>query len=110
MSVYNSKKEHDEAVERISEMEERFDRVQSAANELSRALDDFSGVISDLQALRKYYTGEKWKQDFRADENGELPSDLKRGVLSEDSIWNLLDKNSQLVEAMRKLSYEMLEE
>jgi len=28
--------------------------------------------------------------DFAADEAGNLPPDLKRGVLSEDGIWNLL--------------------
>jgi hypothetical protein len=28
--------------------------------------------------------------DYQADEKGELPSDLKRGVLSEDGLWNLL--------------------
>ena len=29
-------------------------------------------------------------EDFAADEAGNLPPDLKRGVLSEDGIWNLL--------------------
>ena len=28
--------------------------------------------------------------EYRADETGKLPPDLKRGVLSEDGIWNLL--------------------
>lgn len=28
--------------------------------------------------------------DFADDESGLLPKDLKRGVLSEDGIWNLL--------------------
>ena len=40
--------------------------------------------------LSKYYGSELWKQDFAADEAGNLPPDLKRGVLSEDGIWNLL--------------------
>jgi hypothetical protein len=31
-----------------------------------------------------------WKLDYAADEAGKLPPDLKRGVLSEDGIWNLL--------------------
>ena len=33
---------------------------------------------------------ELWKLDFAADEAGNLPPDLKRGILSEDGIWNLL--------------------
>ena len=31
-----------------------------------------------------------------ADEKGELPTDLKRGVLSEDGLWNLLTNNDEL--------------
>lgn len=31
-----------------------------------------------------------WRADFEADEEGELPADLPRGVLSEDGIYNVL--------------------
>ena len=44
----------------------------------------------DVAELSKYYGSELWKLDFAADEAGKLPLDLKRGVLSEDGIWNLL--------------------
>ena len=47
-------------------------------------------VKEDVAELSKYYGSELWKQDFAADEAGDLPPDLKRGVLSEDGIWNLL--------------------
>lgn len=40
--------------------------------------------------LSDYYLGGQWLLDYRADERGELPKDLKRGVLSEDGVWNLL--------------------
>ena len=40
--------------------------------------------------LHGFYGSELWKLDFAADEAGNLPPDLKRGVLSEDGIWNLL--------------------
>ena len=46
--------------------------------------------IKWVAELSKYYGSELWKQDFAADEAGNLPPDLKRGVLSEDGIWNLL--------------------
>ena len=31
-----------------------------------------------------------WLLDYECDERGGLPSDLKRGVLSEDMLYNLL--------------------
>ena len=43
-----------------------------------------------LGELTAYYESAAWKRDFTADEAGILPKDLKRGVLSEDGIWNLL--------------------
>ena len=32
------------------------------------------------------------------DEKGELPDKLKRGILSEDGIYNLLERNKELKE------------
>ena len=34
----------------------------------------------------------QWIKDFENDERGELPLDLKRGVLSEDGLYNLLSE------------------
>ena len=48
---------------------------------------DISGA---LRILAEYYGSDEWKQDFADDEAGRLPKDLKRGVLSEDGLWNLL--------------------
>ena len=45
-----------------------------------------------LKELLEYYEGGQWLLDFQADERGELPKELKRGVLSEDGIWNLLSE------------------
>ena len=45
----------------------------------------------DIQILNDYLGSDDWKTDFAADEAGLLSADLKRGVLSEDGIWNLLE-------------------
>lgn len=50
----------------------------------------------DMDCLESYYTGKDWRADFEADEEGLLPKDLKRGVLSEDGVSNLLDNFNQL--------------
>ena len=42
--------------------------------------------------LREYYENGQWLRDYEADERGELPGDLKRGVLSQDGLWNLLNE------------------
>jgi len=83
-------------------MERKLNRVSRAVRRLSAALDDYAAVQDDLRELEAYYGSEDWKQDFAADEQGLLPSDLKRGVLSEDAIWNVLEDNSALQKALRQ--------
>ena len=64
-------------IERIEYMEALYDRAR-ATGKIPRELAD-------------YYFGGQWLRDYEADERGELPEHLKRGVLSEDGIWNLLE-------------------
>ena len=42
--------------------------------------------------LREYYENGQWLLDYEADERGELPANLKRGVLSQDGLWDLLNE------------------
>ncbi len=75
-------------VERIKWMEQRFNNALAAIKDKSAA--SLKTIKEDVAELSKYYGSELWKQDFAADEAGNLPPDLKCGVLSEDGIWNLL--------------------
>ena len=79
-------------IARIKGMEARFDRVKEALEDPGKAEDDLCGLAEDIGILRAYYASGKWQKDFEADERGKLPKDLKRGVLSEDGLWNLLDE------------------
>ena len=75
-------------LERIKWMEQRFNKALATIKDGSA--DSLKAIKEDVAELSKYYDSELWKLDFAADEAGILPSDLKRGVLSEDGIWNLL--------------------
>ena len=75
-------------IERIKWMEQRFNKVLATIKDGSAV--SLRTIKGDVAELSKYYGSELWKQDFAADEAGNLPSDRKRGVLSEDGIWNLL--------------------
>lgn len=92
-----------EQIERISQMEQRMERAAAAVMALSAALDRYEEVQEDISALEAYYDSETWKQDFDDDEAGKLPADLRRGVLSEDGIWNLLTDARELVERLHTI-------
>ena len=65
-------------IERVEKYEKLFDEASASWDkEKLRLLDD-------------YYTSGQWQEDYEADERGELPPDLKRGVLSQDALYDLL--------------------
>ena len=80
-----------EQADRIRQMEQRLERASVAVMEMAAALDKYIEVQEDIAILEAYYGSDEWKQDFADDEAGLLPQDLKRGVLSEDGIWNVLE-------------------
>ncbi len=82
-------KDKKQQIARIRAMERRMDRAAAAVRRLTAALDKWEDAQEDIAALNQYYGSDLWKQDFDDDEAGLLPADLKRGVLSEDGVWNL---------------------
>lgn len=78
----------DSQIERITE----YEKILDEANFLLES-DPDSDILSSLTtALETYYTSPLWKKDFADDEAGLLPKSLKRGVLSEDGISDLLTR------------------
>lgn len=82
-----------ETLARIAQMEECFEA-------LSRAADTHPFIIPEkqLRLLKEYYQGGQWLEDYEMDEQGRLPPDLKRGVLSQDGIYNLLERLKEISE------------
>ncbi|MBQ4312673.1 MAG: DUF4298 domain-containing protein [Clostridia bacterium] len=78
------------AIERVKQMEHYFDAVQDAMAANPASLHENAEAARMLQALIGYYESRDWLEDYERDERGELPHDLKRGVLSEDGVYNLL--------------------
>ena len=85
-------------------MEQSMERASAAVTELSAALRNYAAVQDDLAALNAYYGSDEWKNDFADDEAGLLPATLKRGVLSEDGLWNLLANHRELTERIKELA------
>lgn len=50
-----------------------------------------AGDETPLPVLRRYYESGLWLSDYTLDEQGGFPAGLKRGVLSQDGLWNVLN-------------------
>ena len=93
----------EEQIERIEDMEGRMDRTWKAVRKLQTAIEQFDGVREDVEALSDYYENGCWRQDYEADEAGALPENLKRGVLSQDALYDLLAECEALEGQLRTI-------
>ena len=89
-------------LQRIQHYETLYREVQEALDGLEEAARKWAGCRAAVKELEAYYAGNCWKDDFAADEAGELPEDLRRGVLSEDGLYNLLDEDRRWRELLEK--------
>jgi len=79
-----------QAVERIRRMESIFDALKAVFAQDQAAFFASGEMQRQLQLLIDYYENGRWLRDFQMDEAGLLPPNLKRGVLSEDGVYNFL--------------------
>ena len=80
----------EETLNRIRQMEACLDTLLAAAEQRPAAIREEPELLKLLGLLTEYYDGGQWLQDFALDETGLLPPELKRGVLSEDAVYNFL--------------------
>ena len=78
-----------EQIERISYMEQILDEGLAAVAAPECPLETCRALQARLQTLFDYYHSPQWLQDLDDDRAGRLPADLKRGVLTEDAVWEL---------------------
>ena len=91
-----------EQIERITHYENILDRLNTALSALDAALEEYEAVQPGRRTLEEYYTGPLWRADLADDEAGRLPADLKRGVLSEDAVYDALEEDrAALVKLLR---------
>ena len=79
-------------VARIQRMEQYLDDILEVKKCCAEIVIKTPELQKKLQQLTEYYESGQWLQDYEADERGELPADLKRGVLAQDTLYDLLSE------------------
>lgn len=90
-------------LQRIAAMEAALDRTAAAVQALDAAIDRYETIRIDIDRLTDYLDSGAWREDYEADEAGLVPQDMKRGVLSEDALFNLLGDIVAVNEKMQEL-------
>gem|GEM_PF-31174 len=92
----------EDTVGRIRAMEEKLNFLTAKLKDLEAVSDTLPQVRQAAEELDAYYGSEVWRRDLAADEAGQLPEGLARGVLSEDGIYDALTERRELEEQLRQ--------
>ncbi len=95
-----------EQIERIQYYENILDEANKAISDLSKAIENYQKVNSKIKELEAYYAISAWRSDYEDDEAGKLPAELKRGVLSEDAVYDMLVKYDILNQELKAMAEE----
>lgn len=100
-------KPHSEETERrVAQMERAFEELESLVQVMEQYVDRSAAVAPQVAALAEYMESGQWQADYEADEQGLISAKLRRGVLSQDGLWNLLER----FDAMKAAILETLEQ
>ena len=86
--MYNNAIE--EVIGRVKQMEFLMEEVLEILEKCPEYIQKDEIIARKIAVLEFYQESGQWLSDYECDERGELPPDLKRGILSEDRLYNLL--------------------
>lgn len=88
-----------EMIARIVYYEGLLDQLLSALQSENTSSQEFLKMRPVAEQLNSYYFGPLWRKDYEADEAGIIPAQIKRGVLSEDAVYNALSSYDDAIKS-----------
>lgn len=85
----------DEQLKRIEYYEDLLNKAADIIRKKPFLAKNLPSLQDCLKQLDEYYASESWKGDFSDEEKGLIPGDVRRGVLSEDGIYNVLEDGEE---------------
>ena len=93
---------------RIIKNEEKLDNILMFINDINKTINKYDSIYEDITDVNKYYGSKAWFSDKEKYETGKIKK-IKAGVLSEDSVWNMLDDINELSNELEKISLKIKE-
>lgn len=92
----------------ITEMEKIRIQQGELLEELNERLDTLDVSREEYRTLMEYYYSDQRAQDLKDDANHRIPQNLKRGVLSEDELYELMGDYRDTAMRMLEIAVQML--
>lgn len=94
-------------INRIKINETKLDEINIVIHNLEKVINDYKNISNKIIDINKYYGSKNWFNDKEYFENGKI-SNIKAGVLSEDGVWNLLERIKELNEEISNITNKIL--
>lgn len=92
----------------IEKMEDILVSHEDMLQKLGGLLDTLEASQKDYTALIEYYYSDQRNQDLQDEENNLIPKTMRRGVLSEDEIFDLVGDYRDTALRMAEIAIGML--
>ena len=98
----------EDRLQRVAAREADYDEARTAVTGLTEALDRYAAAREALKRLSAYSDSGDWLRDFEADEAGAFPAEMKRGVLAEDALYDLLSDDREALLRLLETALDVL--
>ena len=95
-------------ITRINKYENILNTSKKLLKKLEKTLIKYNQLQSELRELDSYYGSEEWYQDVADDNSGLISSNINRGILSEDAVFDLLTENHDIAIKMLEVATNTL--
>lgn len=96
-----------EQVERVKKYEALYDELSPMIEEFSESLAKLKSKQDDIKELLEYYGSDVWFTDVEDADNEDLIN-IKRGILSEDTLWDFYGDYRELGVEMAQTGLDII--
>lgn len=97
-------------VKNIENMQKIMDDHVKLLEKLNKVLDEYEAHQEEYHKFSQYYSSKQWFDDYEASNNGELPKDLKTGILTEDEAYDVIGEQFNTAVRLVKIANDVLQE
>lgn len=97
---YDYLKKHTETYEKYGELLEKINKI----------LDELEENREDFDKLVEYYYSEQFQKDYDDSNQGKIDSSINQGILTEDSIYDLMGDDYYLALRFLDLANKMIQQ
>lgn len=99
----------EQRLQQIAKMENILNQAETLMAEMEALQEKWQNLQPEIGELFEYYFNGDWRADYAAFDEGEIPAGTPCGVLSEDSVYNLVASQQGIAETWIELADKVVQ-